>query len=54
MQVFSRTVCRLMSGGLLLALAAAEPPALAEPLRLMAYGDSLTHGYGLPDGETFP
>jgi len=54
MQVFSRTVCRLMSGGLLLALAAAAPPALAEPLRLMAYGDSLTHGYGLPDGETFP
>ena len=26
----------------------------AEPVRLMAYGDSLTHGYGLPAGETFP
>lgn len=25
-----------------------------EPLRLMAFGDSLTHGYGLVDGETFP
>lgn len=29
-------------------------PAAAEPVRLMAYGDSLTHGYGLPAGETFP
>lgn len=26
----------------------------AEPVRLMAYGDSLSHGYGLPAGETFP
>jgi len=43
-----------MIGGLLLALLAASLPAAAEPLRLMAYGDSLTHGYGLPDGETFP
>ena len=29
-------------------------PAAAEPLRLMAFGDSLTHGYGLAPGETFP
>ena len=30
-------------------------PALAEPpLRLMAFGDSLTHGYGLAAGDTFP
>ncbi|WP_022728446.1 arylesterase [Fodinicurvata sediminis] len=30
-------------------------PALAEDrLKLMAYGDSLVHGYGLSDGETFP
>lgn len=43
-----------MIGGVLLALLAAALPAAAEPLRLMAYGDSLTHGYGLPDGETFP
>jgi len=28
--------------------------AAAEPVRLMAFGDSLTHGYGLPAGETFP
>lgn len=45
---------RPMIGGLLLALLAVAPSAAAEPLRLMAYGDSLTHGYGLPDGETFP
>jgi acyl-CoA thioesterase-1 len=37
----------------LLACAAALPAA-AEPLRLLAFGDSLTHGYGLPAGETFP
>lgn len=24
------------------------------PLRLLAFGDSLIHGYGLPAGETFP
>jgi len=32
----------------------AAAPAGAEPLRLLAFGDSLVHGYGLPDGETFP
>jgi acyl-CoA thioesterase I len=37
----------------LLALVLAGPLAAA-PLRLMAFGDSLTHGYGLPAGETFP
>ena len=26
----------------------------AEPLKLMAFGDSLTHGYGLSTGDTFP
>lgn len=43
------------------ALAAALAGATAVPvsaeketLRLMAFGDSLTHGYGLVDGETFP
>ena len=38
----------------LLALPAAAASAVAAPLRLLAYGDSLTHGYGLPAGETFP
>lgn len=28
--------------------------AWAQPLRLMAYGDSLIHGYGLGAGDTFP
>ncbi|MET4806893.1 arylesterase [Limibacillus sp. MBR-115] len=35
-------------------LAMALPQAAAKPLRLMAYGDSLIHGYGLGPGETFP
>lgn len=39
-------------GATLVLLAAV--PAGAEPLRLLAFGDSLVHGYGLPAGETFP
>lgn len=35
-------------------LSAPAAPAAAEPVRLMAFGDSLTHGYGLAAGETFP
>ncbi len=43
-------------GGLLLGLMllVTDGTAAAAPARLMAYGDSLTHGYGLPAGETFP
>lgn len=43
-------------GSLLLGLVllVADGTAAAAPIRLMAYGDSLTHGYGLPAGETFP
>lgn len=33
---------------LVLALLLAAPAALAEPLRILAFGDSLTAGYGLP------
>jgi acyl-CoA thioesterase-1 len=29
-------------------------PATAKPLKLVALGDSLTAGYGLPPGEAFP
>ena len=29
-------------------------PARAEPLRIIAYGDSLTAGYGLPADDAFP
>jgi acyl-CoA thioesterase-1 len=38
----------------LVAACAAALPTAAAPLRLMVFGDSLTHGYGLPAGETFP
>ena len=49
-----RTV-RLAAGALLfLVLLAAAAPGIAAPVRLMAFGDSLTHGYGLGPGETFP
>jgi len=48
---FSR---RLASALALLALSLATPGTAAEPLRILAFGDSLTHGYGLAAGETFP
>jgi len=35
-------------------LITAAVPAWAEPLRLVAFGDSLTAGLGLPAGEAFP
>ncbi|SMF78132.1 acyl-CoA thioesterase-1 [Tistlia consotensis] len=38
----------------LLAAGTGASLAAEAPLRLMAFGDSLIHGYGLPDGETFP
>ena len=41
-------VCSLAVGLL------ASAPASAQTVRLLAFGDSLTHGYGLPDGDTFP
>lgn len=36
------------------ALAAAICPAAAEPLRIVAFGDSLMAGYGLPTNAAFP
>lgn len=59
MQISRRTegvrTIRLGAVGLLsLVLVAAAAPAAADPVRLMAFGDSLTHGYGLGPGETFP
>lgn len=49
--IFSRQLAAVGLGAVLLV-----PGTLsgAEPLRLLAFGDSLTHGYGLVDGETFP
>jgi len=32
----------------------ATRPVAAEPVRILALGDSLTAGYGLPDGQSFP
>ena len=42
----------LVAALILLALPLAAPAA-AEPLRIVALGDSLTHGYGLPPEEGF-
>lgn len=39
---------------LLLAPAAPQAQEGGAPLKLMAFGDSLVHGYGLPAGEPFP
>ncbi len=43
-----------LSAGLTLALAASgAAAAAAKPIRLLAFGDSLTAGYGLPPGQGF-
>ncbi|WP_193366888.1 arylesterase [Pelagibius marinus] len=47
-----RTIGRVLA--VLAVLVTGGAAAAEEPLRLMAYGDSLTHGYGLAAGETFP
>jgi acyl-CoA thioesterase I len=39
--------------GLLLVLLAAAPVTAAEPLRILAFGDSLTAGFGLADADGF-
>ncbi len=52
----SRLLHRLLAlGGLALfgAAAGASTPAMAEPLRIVAFGDSLTAGYGLPASKSF-
>src|SRR3546814_826095 len=43
-----------LAAALVFVLAASVLPAAAASVRLMAFGDSLTHGYGLASGETFP
>ena len=40
--------------GLLATLILTGAVPAQEPVRLLAFGDSLTHGYGLPQGDTFP
>ena len=45
----------VQAGALALAAALAfAAPAAAKPLKLVALGDSLTAGYGLPAGQAFP
>jgi acyl-CoA thioesterase-1 len=39
---------------LALALVGAAPAGAAGPVRIVALGDSLTHGYGLPPDQAFP
>ena len=39
---------------LVLLLPLLAPAARAAPLEILAFGDSLVHGYGLPAGEPFP
>ena len=43
-----------LPAALLALLLAGLPAAAAEPIQLMAFGDSLTAGYGLPADQTFP
>src|SRR3546814_13774350 len=43
-----------LAAALVFVLAASVLPAAAASVRPMAFGDSLTHGYGLASGETFP
>lgn len=40
--------------GAILAVQMMVAPAIADPLKIVALGDSLTAGYGLPPGEAFP
>ncbi len=43
-----------LAAGLAALLLLALPAAAAEPIRLLALGDSLTAGYGLPTDQSFP
>jgi acyl-CoA thioesterase-1 len=52
--VRSRYGALLLIVNLLLAFPLLVAPAAAAPLRILALGDSLTAGYGLPDDQSFP
>ncbi len=43
----------LAAAGLTLTIAAAAPPPAATPIKIVALGDSLTAGYGLPEKDGF-
>lgn len=50
---FRRVALALLAGLTMLTSPLSSPSAEA-PLRLLAFGDSLIHGYGLAGGDTFP
>ncbi|MDX1575164.1 MAG: arylesterase [Kiloniellales bacterium] len=52
--VFFHTLCGALALALWLSPAAALGGADGPPLRILAFGDSLVHGYGLAADETFP
>jgi acyl-CoA thioesterase-1 len=54
MLIFARLRAGATAALLALLMLPAAVPAAAAPVKLMAFGDSLVHGYGLPAGETFP
>ncbi len=45
---------RLAAVAVVMALGVSSGAAAERPVRLLAFGDSLVHGYGLPAGATFP
>jgi acyl-CoA thioesterase-1 len=53
---FKRNLCRLLVATLsaLLAFSASTGQAADRPIRILALGDSLMQGYGLPPGTDFP
>jgi acyl-CoA thioesterase I len=48
------TLVRLVQGGVLLLAICVAGPALAADKLVLAFGDSLTAGYGLPQARAFP
>ncbi|MQT12714.1 arylesterase [Segnochrobactrum spirostomi] len=51
---FSVSTGLIAAAGLLAASLATPGAASAEPVRIVALGDSLTAGYGLPEAQAFP
>lgn len=59
-KLLSGRTCRITAAaaGLLITLAViftlAQPAGAGQSVKLLAFGDSLVHGYGLSQGQTFP
>jgi acyl-CoA thioesterase I len=49
-----KTLRRTLAGGILCAVVASAPLVAAEPVEIVAFGDSLTAGFGLDPGRSFP